>query len=161
LIDEGRFREDLFYRISEVELSVPALRERPGDASLIAQAFLGRFCAEHGLSRIQLTPEARAAIDDWQWPGNVRELENRVKRAVILCEHGRIVPEDLELPAKDTAEPHPLNLREIREKAEVDAVRRALASTANNVSGAARLLGVSRPTLYDLMHRYGLSTAVD
>jgi len=155
LIAEGRFREDLFYRISEVTVHIPPLRERPGDAALLAQAFVERFAEQFKKPVKGLTPEAVAAIEAHPWPGNVRELENCIKRAVIMSEANRIDAADLGLPGTAQAQ-EPLNLRQVREEAERQAVLRALARVNGNIARAAELLGVSRPTLYDLLHRYGL-----
>lgn len=158
MIGEERFREDLYYRVSEVRLAVPPLRERIGDPLLLAHALLRRFVAEHGLGSVRFTQEALDAIEAWDWPGNVREMENRIKRAVILCDANRVTPEDLELSAPARGEAHPLNLRQVREEAEREAVVRALASSDQNISQAARLLGITRPTLYNLLHKFGLGT---
>ncbi|HHQ42345.1 MAG TPA: PEP-CTERM-box response regulator transcription factor [Chromatiales bacterium] len=155
LIAEGRFREDLYYRINEIEVRIPPLRERAGDAVLLARAFIERHGREAGRRVTGLTPEAAAAIDAWHWPGNVRELENRIRRAVILAEHTRLTPEDLELPVPDE-ESAPLNLRRIREEAERKAVLHALARAEGRVQRAAELLGITRPTLYALMARLGI-----
>ncbi|MEO1766477.1 PEP-CTERM-box response regulator transcription factor [Thiobacter aerophilum] len=153
LIAEGRFREDLYYRISEITVAIPPLRERAGDAALLAQAFLERFAEQFKKPVKGFTPEAVAALEAHTWPGNVRELENCIKRAVIMSEDGRIGAADLGLAAFAA---EPLNLRQVREEAERRAVTRALARAAGNVARAAELLGVSRPTLYDLINRYGL-----
>lgn len=155
LVKAGNFREDLYYRISEVTIRIPPLREREGDAVLLARNFLERYCEEHKRSVRGFTPEALAAIESHTWPGNVRELENRLKRAVIMAEGNHITAEELELAAAAPA-PLPLNLREVREAAERQAVRRALSLYDDNVTQAAEALGVSRPTLYDLMNKFGL-----
>ena len=154
LIEEGRFREDLYYRVSEISLRIPPLRERTGDAVLLARHFLDLFGREHGRSLRGFTEDALAAIEAYPWPGNARELENRVKRAVIMAENNRIAAEDLELVVPD--ESMPLNLRQVREEAERRAIERALALYNGNVSQAADILGVSRPTLYDLVKKYDL-----
>ncbi len=158
LMAEHRFREDLYYRIAEVTIDLPALRDRPGAATVIAHAFLRRYGAEQGVSRRGFTPDALAALESHQWPGNVRELENRVKTAVIMAERPLVSAEDLGL-ADVATESCSLNLREVRARAERTAIIQALARCDANVSRAADLLGVSRPTLYDLMDRYGLRRA--
>ena len=154
LIEEGRFREDLYYRLSEISLRIPPLRERTGDAVLLARHFLDLFGRDHGRSLRGFTEDALAAIEAYPWPGNARELENRVKRAVIMAENNRIAAEDLELLVPE--ESMPLNLRQVREEAERRAIERALALYNGNVSQAADILGVSRPTLYDLVKKYDL-----
>jgi two-component system NtrC family response regulator len=154
LIEDGRFREDLFYRVSEITLRIPPLRERTGDAVLLARHFLELFAREQGRVIRGFTEDGLAAIESYGWPGNARELENRVKRAVIMAEGSRIGPDDLELTVPD--EGMPLNLRQVREEAERRAVERALALFSGNVSQAADILGVSRPTLYDLVRKYDL-----
>ena len=154
LIEEGRFHEDLYYPLSEISLRIPPLRERTGDSVLLARHFLDLFGREHGRSLRGFTEDALAAIEAYPWPGNARELENRVKRAVIMAENNRIAAEDLELVVPD--ESMPLNLRQVREEAERRAIERALALYNGNVSQAADILGVSRPTLYDLVKKYDL-----
>ena len=155
-IELGEFREDLFYRVSEVSISIPPVRERPGDALLLAMVFLRRFSEQQGRSIRGFSDDAKHAIETYDWPGNARELENRIKRAVIMAEGALITGEDLELEASDTGEPMPLNLRTVREKAEKHALRRALVMSDDKVAQAAEILGVSRPTLYDLLDKYGL-----
>jgi two-component system NtrC family response regulator len=155
MIREGSFREDLYYRLSEITIKIPPLRERPGDAVLLAQAFLERNARELGRSLKGFTADALAALEAHAWPGNVREMENLIKRAAIMSDGPLLNAEDLGLQAPDT-EPAPLNLRQVREAAEREAVSRALAQARGNVAQAAELLGVSRPTLYDLMGRMGL-----
>ena len=155
LIAGQRFREDLFYRLSEVTVTLPPLRERPGDAVVIAHAFLGRYGAEQGHPRRGFTPQAIAAIQAYAWPGNVRELENKVKSAVIMAEGPLVGADDLGL-GDAPADALLFNLKEVRTRAERQAILQALALSDNKISRAADLLGVSRPTLYDLMDRYGL-----
>ena len=155
LIREGTFREDLYYRINEATINVPPLRERHGDAVLLARAFLERFARELKRPIKSFTPQALQVIEQHGWPGNVRELENRVKRAVIMTDGTQITDDDLELADSDE-DPAPFNLREVREKAESRAIMRALSRTDNNVSKTADLLGVTRPTLYNLMRKYGV-----
>jgi two-component system NtrC family response regulator len=158
LMAENRFREDLYYRIAEVTIELPALRDRPGAAVVIAHEFLRRCGAQHGTPRRGFTSDALEALESHPWPGNVRELENRVKTAVIMAEGPLVSALDLGL-ANGAAEERPLNLREVRARAERTAILQALARSDDNVSRAAELLGVSRPTLYDLMERYGVRRA--
>ena len=152
-IAAGRFREDLYYRIGEVTVDIPPLRERGADAVLLANYLLQQACKRHGKPLLKLAPDAIAAIEQYAWPGNVRELENRVNTAAIMCEEKLIGAADLSLGAAAAGEGQILPLREIRQQAESAAVRRALALTGGNIAKAADLLGVTRPTLYDLMER--------
>jgi two-component system NtrC family response regulator len=156
LIAAGRFREDLYYRLAEIVVTIPPLRARLGDASLLAHAFVRRFAAEHRRASLALRPDAVAAIEAHAWPGNVRELENCIKRAVIMADGTAIGPDDLGLQAPSAGEEEIGTLRQVRDAAERDAVVRALGRVNGNVSRAAELLGVSRPTLYDIMERFGL-----
>lgn len=152
LMAEGRFREDLFYRLNEIAIHMPPLRERTGDALLIAQYLLKKHSA--GLNRrfSGFTADAVALIETHPWPGNVRELENRIKRAVVMAEGKQISATDLGLMTETPPETGEVisTLREIREESERKAVLRALALTDNNVSKAAKMLGICRPTLYGL-----------
>ncbi len=145
------FREDLYFRLSEIVLSLPPIRDRSGDAILLAKFFLDR----HTTNGLTFSDKCLDAIESHDWPGNVREIENRVKRACILCEGEVIESEDLELAARHYS--LPLDLKEARAAAEQQAIAQALVRTGNNVSQAARLLGVSRPTLYNLFSKYGLN----
>ncbi|NMG46735.1 PEP-CTERM-box response regulator transcription factor [Azoarcus communis] len=154
-IQAGLFREDLYYRLAEIVVEIPPLRERLGDSVLLGQAFAQRFSKEHGRSALSLSEDARAAIEAHSWPGNVRELENCLKRAVIMADGNRITAEDLGLSAVEEDVEH-LNLRHVRDEAERRAVVRVLARTGGNIAKAADILGVSRPSLYDLMSRFGL-----
>src|SRR5690606_35924745 len=156
MIADGRFREDLFYRLAEVVVKIPALAERTGDAPLLAKAFLKRFAREMNPQVTGLAPDALAAIDAWHWPGNVRELENRVKRAVIMADGKLVTAGDLDLQQASEHEPDVLNLKNAREQTDRKVIRRALARSDGNISNTARLLGISRPTLYDLLKQYGL-----
>ena len=151
MIAEGRFREDLYYRLAEIVVRIPSLAERTGDAVLLAKAFLSRFAAEMNPAVKGFASDALSAIDDWAWPGNVRELENRVKRAVIMADGKLVGAEDLDLNAgQDSETDLPLNLKAARERADRKVIRRALARSEGNISNSAKLLGISRPTLYDL-----------
>ncbi|HVF65620.1 MAG TPA: PEP-CTERM-box response regulator transcription factor [Casimicrobiaceae bacterium] len=152
-IVQGRFREDLYYRLAEIVVEIPPLRSRRGDAALLAHAFTRKFADDQRRSSISLLPDALRAIEAHSWPGNVRELENVIKRAVIIVDGSTISAADLGL-AEGEAEA--LNLREVRDAAERGAVLRALGRVNGNLTRAAELLGVSRPTLYDLIHRFGL-----
>ncbi len=151
-IAEKSFREDLFYRISEVTVNIPPLRERGSDAVLIANYLLQEACKRHGKAQLKLAPDAIAAIERHPWPGNVRELENRVNAAAIMAEGKLVTAEDLTLERPAEGETI-LPLREVRQQAESAAIQRALAIAGGNISKAAELLGVTRPTLYDLMER--------
>ena len=156
MIADGRFREDLFYRLAEIVVKIPALGKRAGDAVLLARHFATRFSKELD-SRVQtLSADAIAAVDAYPWPGNVRELENRIKRAVIMADGKAISAADLDLPGTVVEQPEAINLRAVREVADRRAIRQALSRTENNISGAAKLLGISRPTLYDLLKQYRL-----
>ncbi|MGF1550251.1 MAG: PEP-CTERM-box response regulator transcription factor [Sphingomonadaceae bacterium] len=150
----GEFREDLYYRLAEIVIRIPALAERPGDPVLLAKYFLGRFAREMNPQVAGFSAAALEAIAAWRWPGNVRELENRVKRAVIMAEGKHVGVADLDFDAQQ--EKLPVNLKAAREEADRRAIRIALARTDNNISGSARLLGISRPTLYDLLKQYEL-----
>jgi len=154
-ITTGRFREDLFYRLAEIVIEIPPLRERKGDAALLAHAFVRKYCTEQGVGDKSLLADAVEAIDAHPWPGNVRELENVIRRAVIMSDGQVIRAADIGI-ASPAPEDAVLNLRQVRDDAEKDAVLRVLGRVNGNLSKAAELLGVSRPTLYDLMHRFGL-----
>jgi two-component system, NtrC family, response regulator len=157
MIAEARFREDLYYRLAEIVVKIPTLSERPGDAGLIARHFAAKFAASMNPTVKGLAPDALTAIDRWSWPGNVRELENRMKRAVIMADGRLIGAQDLDLTQADNDdEVDAINLKSVREVADRKAIRRAIARTDGNISNAAKLLGVSRPTLYDLLKQYGM-----
>ena len=154
-IADGRFREDLYYRLAEIVVEIPPLRERLGDPVLLSHAFARRFATEMRRPVPTLADDAVRALEAHRWPGNVRELQNMLKRAVIMCEDDRIAALDLGLragaePADDNVT---LDLRTVRENAERQAVITALARTDGNIVRAAELLGISRPTLYDMMNR--------
>jgi len=151
----GKFREDLYYRLAEIVVEIPPLRFRKGDAVLLAHGFVRKFAAEQRRSSMTLNSDALNAIDAYDWPGNVRELENVLKRAVIMADSSMITGADVGI-APGNGDADVLNLRQIREEAEKTAVLRVLSRANGNLSKAAEMLGISRPTLYDLMHRFGL-----
>ena len=159
MIAEGTFREDLFYRLAEVVVKIPSLTERPGDGVLLAKHFLNRFASEMNPQVKGFAPDALAAIDGWKWPGNVRELENRVKRAVIMADGKLVGAEDLDLAQGGDVEEMALNLKQAREEADRRMIRQALARSQGNISMTAKLLGISRPTLYDLLKQYDLQAS--
>ena len=156
-IGEGRFREDLYYRLSVVTVFLPALRDRGEDVLLLANAFLKRFSMEKGGKSLKFSERAVNALRKHYWPGNIRELENRVKRAIIMTESDRITPVDLELTPAGGQEGHQ-SLKEAREALEKDLILKALSRNRGNISKAAAELDISRPTLYDLMNKLGIST---
>ncbi|RZM09343.1 MAG: AAA family ATPase, partial [Sphingomonas sp.] len=155
MVADGRFREDLYYRLAEIVIRIPALSERTGDAALLARHFVTKYAKTMNPGVTGLAPDARAAVDAWPWPGNVRELENRIKRAVIMADGKLVTAADLDIDGK-AADGAALNLRAVREVADRKAIRHALARADGNISGASRLLGISRPTLYDLLKSYDL-----
>jgi len=154
-IASGKFREDLFYRLAEIVVDIPPLRARNGDAALLANALMRRFANDQRRGAMTLAPDALDAIEVHSWPGNVRELENVIKRAVIMADGPTIKAVDIGISAGDNATAV-LNLRQVRDEAERKAVLSVLGRCNGNLSKAAELLGISRPTLYDLMHRFGL-----
>ncbi len=154
MVAEQAFREDLYFRLGEAVVSVPPLRERPEDKVLIAQNFLDSWLAEQGLPAMRFSANALAAISQFGWPGNVRELQNRVKRAAVSAEDSLIESADLGLDAKQAAEATLYTLKEARQRAEAQAINNALLHADGNVTKAAKLLGVSRPTLYQLMREH-------
>ena len=156
LITEGRFREDLYYRLAEIVINIPPLRSRVGDPALLAHAFVRRFPAEQSRGNMILTEDAVRAIEAHRWPGNVRELENCIKRAVIMADGAQIARDDIGLSQSVEDANEFIDLRRVRDEAERQAVVTALGRANGNVVRAAEILGVSRPTLYDLMHRLGL-----
>ena len=156
LITDGGFREDLYYRLAEIVVNIPPLRERSGDPALLAHAFVRRFAEEQNRGAMTLREDATRAIEAHRWPGNVRELENCIKRAVIMADGNQITADDIGLSTAQPPEATPLDLRQARDEAERRVIITAMARADGNVVKAAELLGVSRPTLYDLMHRFGL-----
>ena len=156
LSKQGRYREDLYYRLAEIVVNIPALRQRTADAAMLAHSFVKRFSGEQNRIGLALSEDAIRAIEAHPWPGNVRELENCMKRAVIMADGQQISADDIGLAGSNTSESDDLNLRKVRDEAERGAVIAALARLNGNVAKAADVLGISRPTLYDLMHRFGL-----
>jgi two-component system NtrC family response regulator len=155
LISTAEFREDLYFRISEIVIEIPPLRDREGDRLLLAQTFLDAFSKKNARSFRGFTEPARAQIDMYEWPGNVRELENRIKRAVVLAEGKQIMPADLGFGDDDNALPS-LDLRKAREHVEREVIQRALTIHDNNVTHAAEAMGISRPSLYQLVKKLDL-----
>lgn len=157
LIAEGKFREDLYFRIDEATLHLPPLRDREGDAVLLANFFLKKYTAQYKGSVKSFTADAVLALQEHEWTGNVRELENKVKRAVVMSEGAQVRPEDLDLVSgkRDVS----MNLRDIRRRAERNALEIALAQSPGNMAKAAKLLEISRPTLYDLLNEHGIASA--
>ncbi|MBT9460218.1 MAG: PEP-CTERM-box response regulator transcription factor [Rugosibacter sp.] len=158
LIREGRFREDLYYRLAEIVINIPPLRDRIGDAAMLAHALVRRFAEEQKRSGLSLSAEAVHAISIHPWPGNVRELENCLKRATIMADGNSLTVEDVGLEPPSDESSASLDLRTIRDNAERQAVIAAIGRSNHNLAKAADLLGISRPTLYDLMHKFGLKT---
>jgi two-component system, NtrC family, response regulator len=156
LIRENRFREDLFYRLAEIVVTIPPLRDRAGDPALLAHAFVHRFATEQNRGNMSLADDAIRAIEAHSWPGNVRELENCIKRAVIMADGTQITQEDIGLAPPTGNENEFIDLRKVRDDAERTAVVTAVGRANGNLARAAEILGVSRPTLYDIMHRLGL-----
>jgi two-component system NtrC family response regulator len=154
-ISEGRFREDLYYRISEITIEIPPLRERKGGRLILARTLLEKFAVQQGKSFKGFSTDAQNAIQTYHWPGNVREMENKIKGAIIMAEGRQVTAADLSLDSVDARPPN-LNLREVRRDAEGQAIRRALVHASGNISKAAKMLGVTRPTLYDLLEKYDI-----
>jgi len=168
LIQEGTFREDLYYRISEITLDLPAVRDRAGDALVIAQSLLKSLSKQLDRPGLSFCDDAISAIENYAWPGNVREMINKIKRSVIMADGKRITADDLQLPLStdntyntyntDASESQ-LNLRKVRESAERAAIVQALRTSNFNMAQASRLLGVTRPTLYNLTDKYRINTS--
>jgi two-component system NtrC family response regulator len=154
-ISEQRFREDLFYRVSEITINIPPLREREGCRLILARTLLDNEIRKQGRSFRGFSQDAKNAIRNYPWPGNVREMENKIKGAVILAEGKQVTATDLGLSDVDTEGPD-LNLREVRRSAETRAITRALVHSSGNISRAAKMLGITRPTLYDLLEKYDI-----
>jgi two-component system NtrC family response regulator len=155
-IKEGRFREDLYYRLGVVSIALPPLREREGDTMLIATSLLHRYSSKNKKKITGFTPEAIQALETYHWPGNVRELENRIKRAVIMAEGSKITPQDLELVSQHAGY-EGRGLKEAREGFEKDFILRVLSRNKGNLSKAAEELRIARSTLYELMEKLGIN----
>jgi two-component system NtrC family response regulator len=155
LIEQGRFRQELYYRINEVNVRIPPLREREGDVVVLARALLDKYVERHKRTLRGFSRDAIRAIQTYPWPGNVRELENKVNAAVILAEGKQVTAGDLELDG-GSLEPAAVKLRQVRDEAERQAIQRALRMDDGNIARAAESLGISRPALYDLMSKHGL-----
>jgi len=157
LTQTGRFREDLYYRLSEIVVTIPPLRDRIGDPALLAHHFKNKFSAQESRSSLHFSDEALSAIAAHGWPGNVREMENCIKRAVIMTDGQYIGADDLGLTT--AADEEPLNLRQVRDEAENKAIIKALSRVDGNIVKASELLGISRPTMYDLLNRHGIKAS--
>ncbi len=160
LISSNQFREDLFYRVSEITLNIPPLRERDGDALIIAQSLLTSFASQMDRPNLSFSEDAILAIKNYDWPGNVREMINKVKRAAIMAEDKKITAVDLELNTAECLNDNALNLRQIRDDAERRAVIQAIQASQNNMAKASRLLGITRPTLYNLLEKFDIKAAL-
>ncbi len=158
-IREKRFREDLYYRIGVVVIELPPLRERGEDIALLAKAFLKRFSDGFGKKIKGFTADGLAALRGYPWPGNVRELENKIQRAVIMAESASLGPDDLSLDSGSIpgGNPEPVTLKDARDLAEQRVIRHVMAIHNGNISKTAEELGISRPTLYDLMKKHQIS----
>lgn len=159
LIQAQTFREDLFYRISEIGIDIPPLRDRAQDALMLAQSFLKTFAKLYNAKVKGMSEEAKSAILEYSWPGNVRELENKIKRAVVMCDLTKITPEDLDLAF--SGQGFAFNLKEVREEAERQAIQRALTYCSGNMTKASELLGVTRPTLYHMLDKLSSDKKVE
>ncbi len=156
MVQEQTFREDLYYRICEMEIYIPPLRDRHGDKLLLARHFLRKFTEQSPQNVTGFSSEAVDAIEAYDWPGNIREMENRVKRGVVMADDKLLSSEDLGLVSDESLN---INLRQVRQNAEKNAILRALAIKEGNISAASKLLGVTRPTLYDLIKKYNIQVA--
>jgi two-component system, NtrC family, response regulator len=158
LIQDGKFREDLYFRLAVVTIRLLPLRERGEDVVFLAREFLQRYAAQEGRSRLVFAPDALRSMPHYSWPGNVRELQNRVKRAVIMASSSRVTAKDLELElGKDAAGLAATTLREAREQVEREMIQQALKRHSGKITAAAADLGISRPTLYELMEKLGIT----
>lgn len=153
--EEGTFREDLYYRIFETVINIPPLRDRTGDKIMLARHFVAKYAKEYNPKVTGIAPDAENSIECYDWPGNIRQLENMLKQAVVLCDSAVIREADLNLPSADVEQTN-MRLKDIRRDVEIKAIQQAMAMSDNNYSSAAKLLGVSRPTLYDLIKKYEL-----
>lgn len=154
-VEQGKFREDLFYSLNEIKLDIPSLAQRDGDVVLIARTLLEKYSEQYGRSFRGFSSDAVHAMESYSWPGNVKELENKIKSAVVMSESSQISSDDLQINQEQLNE-MPLNLRQVRELAESRAIQRAIVLSNTNISKASKLLGVTRPTLYSLMDKYGI-----
>lgn len=157
LIKQDLFREDLYYRVSEITIDIPPFREREEGRLILARHLLARYAKQQGRSLVGFADDANDAIEAYSWPGNVRELENKIKGAVIMADGKQVTAADMGIESVEEHEANSLNLREVRQQAESKAIRVALMKNFGNISRAAEQLGVTRPTLYDLLNKYGLS----
>jgi two-component system NtrC family response regulator len=157
LISQNLFREDLYYRICEIAINIPPFRDREEGRMILARTMLNKYAKLEHRSLVGFSEDANEAIESYSWPGNVRELENKIKAAVIMAEGKQVSADDLGISAGEVAT-ESLNLREVRQRAESKAIRAALMKNFGNVSRTAEQLGVTRPTLYDLLSKYGLSS---
>ena len=157
IIKEGLFREDLYYRVSEITINIPPLRDREEGRLILARTLLQKFSKSQKRAINGFADDAIQAIESYAWPGNVRELENKIKGAVIMADGKMVTAMDLGLQSND-GDVESLNLREVRQRAESKAIRVALTKSYGNISKAADLLGITRPTLYDMLNKYGLSS---
>ena len=156
LMEEGAFREDLYYRVSEITVNIPPFRDREEGRLILARNLLHKYCKSQGKAINGFSDDAVQAIESYTWPGNVRELENKIKGAVIMADGKMVTAADLGIVAGEVEE-ESLNLRAVRQRAESKAIRVALTKSYGNISKAAELLGITRPTLYDLLNKYGMS----
>ncbi|MDH3748029.1 MAG: PEP-CTERM-box response regulator transcription factor [Gammaproteobacteria bacterium] len=156
LIKDGLFREDLYYRIAEITINIPPFREREEGRLILARTLLQKYCKKQKRAINGFSEDAVQAIEAYSWPGNVRELENKIKSAVIMADGKLVTAADLGVTPGEQ-QPESMNLREVRQRAESKAIRVALTKCYGNISKAAEMLGVTRPTLYDLLNKYGLS----
>ena len=156
LVREGRFREDLYYRINTVHIALPALRERREDIAPLAQLFLERFAEKYHRPLTGLDESAKVVLENGRWSGNIRELQNCIEKAVILSDGTTLTAKDIQLEQAKAGAPAAGTLKEVSDAEEERMVREAVARSNGNISSAAKALGVSRPTLYAKMKKYGL-----
>ncbi len=157
LIKQDLFREDLYYRVSEITIDIPPFRDREEGRLILARHLLAKYAKQQGRALVGFTDDANQAIETYSWPGNVRELENKIKGAVIMADGKQVTAADLGIDNDEAQDGGSLNLREVRQRAESKAIRVALMKNFGNISRTAEQLGVTRPTLYDLLNKYGLS----
>jgi two-component system NtrC family response regulator len=156
LIDSGKFREDLYFRLAVVTIRLLPLRERGEDIVFLAREFLQRYAAQNGRTKMVFAPGALRAIARYSWPGNVRELQNRVKRGVIMASGSRLTGKDLELGQEQDVASSATSLKQAREQVEREMIQQALKKNSGKITSAAADLGISRPTLYELMEKLGI-----